>query len=125
MTRPSRATEIRRKAAANQGNLARSGPALTSGAPRQEPVDEGADIAVVDDPVAAEIWRQTKAESSIGRLSIPKPFDWAKAIGRVITPRFGIEQLSSKGRVKIRCIDDFRFSGVNATTSSEETRSRG
>ena len=78
--------------------------------------------AAVEDAVAAEIWRQTRAEVGT-HLSKPTPFDWGSAdtIHRVLTFRFGVEQASSKGCVKIRCIDDFKASGVNSTVGVPES----
>ena len=70
--------------------------------------------------VQKEIWRQTKSEAG-ACLSRPEPFDWYKSIHRVISPRFGIEQMTSTGRVRTRIIDDFKASGVNAATSVPET----
>ena len=56
--------------------------------------------AAIEDVVAAEIWRQTKSEIGT-RLSKPVPFDWGSAatVHKVLTFRFGIEQISSKGAV--------------------------
>ena len=48
---------------------------------------------------------------------------WTRATSnkQVLTSRFGIQQLSSKGATKIRTIDDFTASGENSTTSAPET----
>ena len=53
-------------------------------------------------------------------MSSPKPVDLLRACPRVLSTRFGIEQRTSKGGVKIRTIDDFSMSGVNATIVSYE-----
>ena len=39
---------------------------------------------------------------------------------RALTKRFGVSQLTSKGKIKIRTIDDFTLSGVNLATISLE-----
>ena len=70
-----------------------------------------------EDPVTKEIWRQTKAEVGL-RLGFPELIDMECSSHGVLTARFGVQQSDSKGQVKIRTIDDFRMSGVNATTST-------
>ena len=62
-----------------------------------------------------EILRQTHAEVSLGRMSKPQRLDVADP--RLLTRRFGVAQLDSKGRHKLRCIDDFAESQVNSASS--------
>ena len=68
-----------------------------------------------------EIWEQTLSEHRAGRISKPRKAtrrDFRSK--RTLTKRFGVSQLTSKGKLKIRTIDDFTFSGVNLATVSLE-----
>ena len=68
-----------------------------------------------------EIWRLTLEEASTGRMSQPrrcKPSDFSS--GSPLTRRFGVTQLTSKGVLKIRCIDDFTASLVNLSACTDE-----
>lgn len=72
-------------------------------------------------PEDFEIWEQTLSEWRAGRLSKPRKAtrkDFRSR--RTLTKRFGVSQLTSKGKLKIRTIDDFTFSGVNLATVSLE-----
>lgn len=71
------------------------------------PVDE---FSSVD----REVWRQTQDEIIIGRIAHPKKH--IKRATVIRTRRFGIYQRSSKGKMKVRCIDDYARSRVNSTT---------
>jgi len=62
--------------------------------------------------VKEEIWRQTIEEQKVGRIT---PFEEFNFQDVVPTRRFGVTQQSSKGTVKVRCIDDFHESEVNDT----------
>lgn len=63
----------------------------------------------------AEIWSQTLEEAALGRMTSPQPaFDSSP---KVVTRRFGVRQINSKGADKVRCIDDFKESGVNDAAS--------
>jgi hypothetical protein len=92
---------------------------LTGLAPRRDPrVRQAVEGPPPDRHVATAIWEQTKKEMSIGLLS--PPIDFLKNEPHItgpITVRFGIKQLSSAGKEKIRTIDDFKASGVNSTVS--------
>ena len=71
-------------------------------------------------PTAAdhEIWRQTLLEAGTGRLSAPRKIRKSDlSAHRPLSHRFGISQLTSKGLLKIRNIDDFTASFVNSTTA--------
>ncbi len=60
-------------------------------------------------------------EASTGRMSQPqrcKPSDFSS--GSPLTRRFGVTQLTSKGVLKIRCIDDFTASLVNLSACTDE-----
>ena len=77
-----------------------------------------------DRPTAEAIWQQTKADISAGLISQPAIFrpDCSTA-HPAMTVRFGVKQVSSKGRLKVRCIDDFRASNINgAVTVMEKLR---
>ena len=67
---------------------------------------------------ASDIWRQTKVDIELGRLSTPTPIS-ADRRGP-LTVRFGVQQVTSKGTTKIRCIDDFKASDINGHTTSNE-----
>ena len=67
--------------------------------------------------IRREIWRQTKDEIATGRLGQPQDF---QDNNKILTARFGRLQRSSKGGWKIRCIDDFKASGINGATRSLE-----
>ena len=59
---------------------------------------------------SAELWSQTLAEVELGRIvSVPATSPWDGPATR----RFSVRQLTSDGRSKIRCIDDFAESLVN------------
>ena len=58
-----------------------------------------------------DLWKQTEAEASLGRMT--KPIPVAEASPRLIARRFAVRQRDSKGRWKIRCVDDFAESLVN------------
>ena len=61
--------------------------------------------------VASEIWEQTIAEQKLGRIT--EFIEYWNTDDILPTRRFGVEQQSSKGISKIRCIDDFHESGIN------------
>ena len=59
----------------------------------------------------ADIYCQTLDEVQLGRMTVPVP-----AVSQepsVVTRRFGVSQVDSKGVSKVRCIDDFKESMVN------------
>jgi len=60
--------------------------------------------------VVESISRQTREDQALQRMGPPRAPDGR---GPCPTRRFGVEQISSKGALKIRCIDDFGASGVN------------
>ena len=66
-----------------------------------------------DEDVNQEIFRQTLEEQSLGRISdfIENP----DVNGPIPTQRFGVHQMSSDGKRKVRTIDDLLRSYVNGT----------
>ena len=71
---------------------------------------------------SAAIWQATLDEVALGRISTPIP--WAQADQTLpVCRRFGVRQLTSSGREKLRVIDDFAENGVNdAVTISARIR---
>ena len=67
---------------------------------------------------ATEIWQQTKGDIALGRLAPPERLSVDRK--GPLTVRFGVQQLTSKGATKIRCIDDFKASDINHHTSSSD-----
>ena len=70
-------------------------------------------------PDDMEVASQTQAEVRIGRMV---PYKSHRPKGkrapfriRAVTKRFAVRQTDSKGKSKVRCIDDFTRSGVNKT----------
>ena len=63
----------------------------------------------------ADIYRQTMDEVRLGRMTVP--VEAASQEAGVVTRRFGVSQLDSKGVSKVRCIDDFKESRVNDACS--------
>ena len=63
-----------------------------------------------DNEVNAEIMDQTKAEQKLGRMG---PFLELGTENIVPTRRFGVQQRTSDGRNKVRCIDDCKDSKIN------------
>jgi hypothetical protein len=61
------------------------------------------------------IWDQTQVDSEIGRMTELQPVDLSTKSKGLITKRFGVRQISSKGISKLRCIDDLLESGINGT----------
>ena len=59
----------------------------------------------------ADIYRQTLDEVQLGRMTVPVPAVSQKPC--VVTRRFGVSQVDSKGVSKVRCTDDFKESMVN------------
>ena len=97
-----------RKATMSQSDLAASAPDISASAQQRHasrPLTE----------LDLEILRQTHAEARLGRMS--KPQRISSSEHRLLTRRFGVSQLDSKGRLKLRCIDDFAESLVNAASS--------
>ena len=70
--------------------------------------------------IAIKIWEQTVAEVQAGLLSPLRPALQESRNLRPLTRRFGLQQISSKGRKKVRTIDDFTASGVNGATRAVE-----
>ena len=62
--------------------------------------------------IEQEIFQQTKEEIQKGRIT--KPTKSPRFPRKPKTRRFGVKQISSKGKHKIRCIDDFLRSQINA-----------
>ena len=52
------------------------------------------------------IWKQTMDEANIGRMEDPRPLIPDQTPSRPVTKRFGVRQMTSKGKEKVRCIDD-------------------
>jgi len=63
-----------------------------------------------DTAVLHDISEQTRADQLSGRMGQPRDVDQSLPCP---TRRFGVQQMSSKGKTKIRCIDDFNASGIN------------
>ena len=63
---------------------------------------------------AAQVWESTLQEVTMGRMSEPRPITPSDSF---VTRRFAVVQTDSKGRSKVRCIDDFLESLVNDSTS--------
>ena len=61
------------------------------------------------------IWDQTEVDSRIGRMTKLRVINKFRDSKKPITKRFGVRQLSSKGKSKLRCIDDLLESGINST----------
>ena len=61
------------------------------------------------------IWSQTVEEVALGRMSALLPA--ATQTPGIVTRRFGVSQVDSKGRSKVRCIDDFKESLINDACS--------
>ena len=61
----------------------------------------------------SEAIAQTLSEIVAGRMSPSIPDDGDS----IVTRRFPVTQRSSKGKTKIRAIDDFKESGVNSPCS--------
>ncbi len=67
------------------------------------------------------IYALTKADMECNRISASHGVDDPEALRHTsITPRFGVKQTTAKGKEKTRAIDDFKKSGINATTSITE-----
>ena len=62
---------------------------------------------------------KTKEEVASGVATAPRR-PRADEPHRPLSRRFGREQMSSDGRMKVRAIDDFTASGINATVSVPE-----
>ena len=67
--------------------------------------------------VAEAIWESTKAEIGLHLLDDPVDFSECQQRRGPLTVRFGVKQLSSSGKEKVRAIDDFLASSVNAATT--------
>jgi len=63
-----------------------------------------------DASVLHDISEQTRSDQRSGRMGQPRELDKSLPCP---TRRFGVQQMSSKGKMKIRCIDDFNASGIN------------
>jgi hypothetical protein len=70
--------------------------------------------------IAQDIYRQTVEEQNKHRIGPSCNIEEHATIENILATRFGVQQLSSKGKQKIRCIDDFLRSGVNAATGVHE-----
>ena len=72
-----------------------------------------------EDALAAQI----SEEVALGRVSAPRAPDEVDLSKIVLSPRFGIHQgYKSDGAPKIRAIDDFTRSGINACTAAQARR---
>lgn len=66
---------------------------------------------IANQEVLREIFRQTEADIKVGRISQWEPLNMRPTAPP--TRRFGVQQSSSNGKHKVRCIDDYKESRVN------------
>ena len=66
------------------------------------------------------IWEQTKEDIRAGIIGKPRKARSELGTRMPLTRRFGREQLTSKGKTKIRCIDDFTASLINLAVGVPE-----
>ena len=97
-----------RRATLSQEDLATAAPDISMSAQQRHSARPFTELDL-------EILRQTHAEAALGRMSKPQRLDALDH--RLLTRRFGVSQLDSKGRLKLRCIDDFAESQVNSASS--------
>ena len=61
-------------------------------------------------------------DAALGRMAPPAPIS-LEAVDNAaahLSPRFGVEQEKTDGTVKVRAVDDFTFSCLNANTAATE-----
>ena len=64
---------------------------------------------------SAQVWEATVQDVDVGRMS--RPVAAESVPGTFVTRRFAVVQTDSKGKSKVRCIDDFLESLVNDATT--------
>ena len=68
------------------------------------------------------LMRACMEDTTLGRMTAPRVLEGAGMLADSVhvSPRFGVAQEKSDGSLKVRAIDDFTFSALNAGTAASE-----
>ena len=103
----------------SSADLLRDGPTLRQRAYKRSTTRASSSTvgAFSPDQVTSQISSQTRDDIDAGRIGPSREAASNLHHHRPLTRRFGVEQSTSTGKPKIRCIDDFLASLVNGATS--------